>query len=151
MSQSGVINNGGGGTNAEQFVTDSGTAVPILNVIDILGGLNINTSGSGNTVTINLNTGVISKVTSPGAYPYTTLSTDYVIAVDTSLARTINLISSPATGRAYRIKDVTGSGAANNITITPAAGTIDGAASFIMNTNYASADFVYTGTSWSVL
>ena len=100
---------------------------------------------------VHLTSGQVVNTTSPGAYPYTTLYTDYVIWVDTSLARTINLIASPETGRTYRIKDITGSAAANNITITPAAGNIDGGATFVINTNYGSADVCYNGTSWSVL
>jgi hypothetical protein len=35
-------------------VTDAGSAVPINGILNILGGLNINTSGAGNTVTIHL-------------------------------------------------------------------------------------------------
>lgn len=37
------------------FVTDSGTATPALNSLDILGGNNIATSGTGDAVTIDLN------------------------------------------------------------------------------------------------
>lgn len=100
---------------------------------------------------INTVSGRVVKITTPGAYPYTTLTTDYVILVDTSSARTINLIASPVTGTTYRIKDNVGSGAANNITITPAAGNIDGSASFVIATNWGSADVVYNGTQWNVL
>lgn len=48
---------------ATQFDTDSGSAVPILNVLDILGGSNINTSGATNVVTISLDT-VVTGLTS---------------------------------------------------------------------------------------
>lgn len=99
---------------------------------------------------IKMNSGLISTITSPGAYPYTTLATDYVILVDSSVARTINLIASPATGTTYRIKDSTGSAATNNITITPAAGNIDGAVNYIMTTNYQEIDIIYSGTQWNV-
>ncbi len=99
----------------------------------------------------NTVSGRVVKITSPGAYPYLTLTTDYLILVDTASARTINLIASPVTGTTYRIKDNVGSAAANNITITPNAGNIDGAASYIMSTNYGSVDMVYNGTKWNVL
>lgn len=95
--------------------------------------------------------GQLVNVTAPGAYPYTTLTSDYVILVDTSAARTINLIASPVTGQTYRIKDNVGSAAANNITITPAAGNIDGAASATINIAYGSVDVVYNGTQWNIL
>jgi len=100
---------------------------------------------------VNMPKGQVVAVTAPGAYPYTTLANDYVIIVDTTSARTINLIASPVTGQTYRIKDNTGSAATNNITISPAAGNIDGAASFVINTNYGSVDVVYNGTQWNLL
>lgn len=37
-----------------QFVTDSGTAIPALNIIQILGSGSITTSGAGNVVTISI-------------------------------------------------------------------------------------------------
>ncbi len=95
--------------------------------------------------------GQLVNVTTPGAYPYTTLTEDYVILVDTSAARTINLIASPVTGQTYRIKDNVGSAAANPITITPAAGNIDGAASATINIAYGSVDVVYQGAMWILL
>lgn len=41
------------GTLANTFTTDSGNASPALNILNVLGGTLINTSGSGSTVTIN--------------------------------------------------------------------------------------------------
>lgn len=99
-------------------------------------------------LTMGLLAGQRVAVTTPGAYPYTTLVTDYVILVDTSSARTINLLASPETGRTYRIKDNVGLAATNNITIT---GNIDGAASATIKLNYGSMDVVYNGTEWSIL
>ncbi len=40
---------------ATEYDTDSGNAIPSGGVLNIVGGSNINTSGAGNTVTINLN------------------------------------------------------------------------------------------------
>lgn len=91
------------------------------------------------------------KVTTPGAYPYTAVPQDYLILVDTTVARTINLNASPVTGQSYRIKDATGTAGVNNITITPAAGNIDGSASKTISSNYGSVDLVYNGTQWSIL
>lgn len=119
--------------------------------------IRIGTQGSGNgqqlqthiAGVINTVSGRVVKVTSPGAYPYTTLTTDYVILVDTSSARTIVPLASPVTGTTYRIKDSVGSAAANNITITPSGKNIDGAASYVINNAYGSVDIVYNGTEWN--
>jgi hypothetical protein len=55
MSQSGPLNgNTGTITGADEFITDSGTAVPILGEINVFGGNGASTSGSGNTITINV-------------------------------------------------------------------------------------------------
>jgi hypothetical protein len=95
--------------------------------------------------------GQIVNVTTPGAYPYTTQTSDYVILVDSSVARTIIPLAAPTTGTTYRIKDNTGSAQANNITITPSGKNIDGAASFIISTNFGAIDIVYNGTQWNIL
>lgn len=91
------------------------------------------------------------RITTPGAYPYTTVPQDGLIKVDTSSARTIIPLASPTTGQKHIIKDTVGSAAANNITITPSGKNIDGAASATININYGSATIVYTGTEWSFI
>ena len=98
---------------------------------------------------VSTNDAVVLKT--PGAYPYTTIPQDGVILVDTSSARTITPLASPTTGQMHRIKDNTGSAGSNNITITPSGKNIDGVASFVIATNYGSADIVYNGTQWNVL
>jgi hypothetical protein len=95
--------------------------------------------------------GLVVPVTTPGGYPYTTLITDQLILVDTTSARTIVPLAAPVTGTTYRIKDNVGSGAANNITITPSGKNIDGAASKVINTNWGSLDIIYNGTQWNAL
>ncbi len=57
MSQSGKLNTTSGSlppTLATTYHTDSGNAVPAANILNILGGTGIDTSGAGNTVTISL-------------------------------------------------------------------------------------------------
>lgn len=46
---------GSGGGGAEDFPTDAGTAAEAAGVLKVLGGTNINTAGSDNTLTIALN------------------------------------------------------------------------------------------------
>lgn len=49
---------GTGGGGASSFVTDSGTAVQVAGVLNVFGGTNINTAGSGQTVTVNLDNSI---------------------------------------------------------------------------------------------
>lgn len=97
--------------------------------------------GSGNQVW------TVRVVTAAGAVTVTTA--DYAVIVNKTVgaATTVNLPAG-ATGLAFVIKDGKGDAAANNITVTPAAGNIDGAATYVMNTNYQSVTVVYTGSSW---
>lgn len=79
--------------------------------------------------------------------------TDFIVIVNkaSGAATTVNLPSSPDTGRCLRIKDGKGDAGTNSITITPAAGNIDGASTFIIVVNYGSIDVCYNGTQWNVL
>jgi hypothetical protein len=54
MSQQGIIDVESGNPQIPtSFITNTGTAIPLLNVLEILGGQGITTSGSGNTITIS--------------------------------------------------------------------------------------------------
>lgn len=53
-----TINLETGATVASSYTTDSGTAVPALGVLQVLGGTGISTAGATNVVTINLDTPV---------------------------------------------------------------------------------------------
>jgi hypothetical protein len=93
----------------------------------------------------------VSVFTSVGSY--TVSATDeYVIINKTAGAATgVTLPSSPATGRMITIKDGKGDAATNNITVTPAAGTIDGAASLVMDQPYEAYSLIYNGTQWNIV
>ena len=91
----------------------------------------------------------------PGAYPYTVVTGDAqsVLGVDTSTAKTINLIAA-SNAMAIWIKDITGTANTNNISITPNGGdTIDGAnATYTIDENYASRMLISDGVSaWYVV
>ncbi len=89
-------------------------------------------------------------VTAAGAVTITTA--DYLVCVNKTVgaATTVNLPSSPSTGDTYVIKDKKADAATNNITLTPASGNIDGAATYVMNINRQSTMVVYDGSEWSV-
>ncbi len=94
--------------------------------------------------------GVQVKVTNVTSTPYTTLTSDYFICVNNAAATAINLVASPATGTTYIIKDCGGNATTYNITITPAAGNIDGASNYVLNSNRQSLAITYDGTQWEI-
>lgn len=100
--------------------------------------------------TLRTNAGRVVNTTIPGSYPYTVKLADYAIFVDSSSARTILLLGSPATGRVVKIKDATGSANANHITINGNGNTIDGSGINTISTNYGSVELTYNGSQWSI-
>lgn len=148
---------GGGGvssvTNSDGSLTISPTTGAVIASLN-LGNANTWTAkqtfnsstvfGSGLNLKLRL-------VTAAGAITVTT--SDYVIVVKKTLgaATTVDLPTSPTSGDTYVIKDGKGDAHTNNITLVPASGTIDGASTFVMNTNYASKEVTYNGTEWSIL
>jgi hypothetical protein len=151
------------GTNANKGIAisgDTGTGIYSRGSGDISIGVSGGEMIRIQNTQITLNVGgfvligcgiVTSAITSPGSYPYTTLNTDYIILVDTSSARTINLIATPNTGQTYYIKDNVGSALTNHITVSPAAGNIDGSSSYTILTAYGFVGLVYNGTQWNVI
>ena len=100
---------------------------------------------------ININT----PVTLSGAADVTATLADYIIGVDnTAAARTVTLPTPSTTGAAantgkvYIIKDQSGAAATNNITITPATGTIDGVASIVIDSNFGETQVYSDGAAW---
>jgi hypothetical protein len=89
-------------------------------------------------------------VTAAGAI--TAATTDNLIVVNKTVgaATTVNMFATPPAGTEIEIKDGKGDAAANPITFTPAVGTVDGAATFVIARNYGSATFRYNGTEWGL-
>lgn len=82
----------------------------------------------------------------------TVTSADIIVIVNkTSGAATVVNLPAGVLNTVFIIKDGKGDAASNNITLTPAAGNIDGAATYVMNTNYGSTTIVYNGTTWSII
>jgi len=80
-----------------------------------------------------------------------TLVDKILYRVDTTAARSLEL--PPVSTQLYvEIKDVSGSAATNNITLTTAgAETIDGAATYVMETDYAGLAVISDGTNYFLL
>lgn len=137
------------------LAADSGTAVGASNSITVTGSGGITTSASGSTLTIVGSSESLIPVTllDNTDSPYTVLTSDYYMSCDVSVGvLQIELPDAPTTGKVWIVKDSDGNAATNNITVTTAGGvvTIDGSTTFVMNTDYQSAQFVFNGTSYEV-
>lgn len=79
------------------FVTDAGTAIPAVNILNVLGGTGITTSGAGNTITVtntastDLHTAryIVSAGGSADGANYTTISSAIAAAVSAGGSQTI--------------------------------------------------------------
>lgn len=77
---------------------------------------------------------------------------DDVILVNKTVGQATPVtIATGTAGRRLTIKDKKGDCFTNNITLTPTAQTIDGAATYVMNVNKSSVTIVFSGTEWSVI
>jgi hypothetical protein len=90
--------------------------------------------------------------TATSTSPYVVLGTDDYIGVTAAGAFSVELPNAPATGRYFVVKDTGGTAGTDNITVTTVGGavTIDGATTFVMNTDYQSAEFIFNGTSYEI-
>lgn len=97
----------------------------------------------------SVGSGIISAF-SPGAYPYTVLSSNaqQVIVVDTSAARTLNLPAA-STAMFFMVKDGVGSAQTNNVSVVPdGTDTIDSAnTTYVLDYNFGCIGFVSDGIS----
>lgn len=112
------------------------------------------TTGTGsNTITVSASGLFTSAIRNAVATPITINGTDEVVSVQVpgpvAVAVTLPI---GVTGRTYVVKDGLGLAApATAITITPAAGTIDGAATATIDVPYGSITLIYNGTQWLIL
>ena len=127
------------------------------NPTSILAGTNITiapTTGTGaNTVTISAAGTPVQTVRIAVATPITITNADDVVSVEVPgpVAVAVNLPAG-TTGQLFYVKDGLGLAApATPITITPAAGNIDGAATATIDASYGSLTLVYSGTQWLIL
>lgn len=127
------------------------------NPTSILAGSGITvtpTTGTGaNTITVSATGPDFLNVAIVTTTPVTVLGTDEVVSVEVPgpVAVAVNLPAS-VTGQAFYIKDGLGLAApATPITITPAAGTIDGSATATINAPYGALTLVYSGVEWKIL
>jgi hypothetical protein len=127
------------------------------NPLSIIPGTGITISPAGgngvNTITISATGAQLLAVRTVVATPVAVVNTDDVVSVQVPgpVAVAVNLPAG-VTGRVFNIKDGLGLAApATPITITPAAGTIDGAATATIDAPYGNVTLVYSGTEWKIL
>ena len=76
---------------------------------------------------------------------YSTLTANRIVYIN-DVVKALGTVTAP---REFVIKDEAGTAGANSITITPDGGSlIDGAGTYVINTNYQSVVFITNGTNW---
>ena len=129
----------------------------INNPTSILAGAGITvtpTTGTGaNQITISASGTQTVAVRNAIVTPVVLNGTDDVVSVQVPGGVAVAVTLPAGTlGRTYTVKDGLGlASALAPITITAAAGTIDGAATATINAPYGALTFVYNGTQWLIL
>lgn len=115
-------------------------------------GIGVAQIGASNLILRYLGGATVSRRTTAGDLTCDTggIADYYVGVTSTAAPRTITL---PAArdGRVIIVKDQSGAAGTNNITVVPASGTIDGAANYVINSNYGLKGFISDGTNWFTL
>lgn len=122
--------------------------------INLFGGSGVTVTGDpgANTLTITADASSITYKT-VNSSPYVVLSTDEYLSVDSSGgAITLQFPNAAVQAKSFIVKDKSGSAATHNITITTVGGAvlIDGATSFVMNTNYESVNLMGSGSAYEL-
>lgn len=131
-----------------------GPVPPTAGNINVIGAGTVLVTGNPGTSTLTITVTTPNlNVTFVSTTPYVALTTDQWLAVDsTTLAITIELPNTAPTGYVYNVKDYLGNAAVNNITVTTVGGVVllDGLTTYVMNSNYQEASFLFDGTNWEV-
>lgn len=135
---------------ANQITASSATGTVTLSLPQSIATTSSVTFGSVSVTTATLSTYKVGY-TSVTAATYA-VTNDSILGVNRAGPVAITLPASAGnTGRVLDIKDESGAAATNNITITPASGTIDGATSLTLNINYGSYRIYCNGTNWFII
>ena len=141
-------------SNGQLIIGNASTGVPTISTLTAGDGVSI-TNGAGSiTISSFGGSSTYTNVTH-GQSPYTVLSTDVYISVDSSGGTVTILLPNPTTpGRKLVIKDRLGVSAnvANAITVTTVGGiaNIDSATSYLFGINYESIQVMQNSTSWEI-
>lgn len=128
------------------------TGIANISNVEVTNGSNLYAS----TVTVlqqPSSQGNVIKRTATAA-DYVVLYSDYYIGVTSTAAARAITLPDPSTisvDQCFIIKDESMAAGTNNITITPAAGNIDGAANKVINTNGGSVTAISDGTNYFII
>lgn len=100
MSNAGHISVSSSPAIATSYVTDSGTATPAANILNVLSGVGITTSGSGSTITITSDSGFDWSVVA-GTSQTIAITTGYITS-NVALT-TFTLPATAAVGQGFQI------------------------------------------------
>ena len=145
------------GTGIVTITGNTGGAVgpDISNNINVVGdNTTIKIAGNPGTNTLTVSsTGIFYQYVNVNTTPYTVLTDDIYISVDSStIPITILLPNSALLGSPYIVKDRTGNAAVNNITITTVGGVvdIDGSTTFVMDNDFQATSILGNGTNYEL-
>lgn len=147
---------GGASHTAYSVLCGGTTSTAALQSVASVGsaGQVLTSNGAGALPTFQSGASVLGITTvNHAASPYTVLSTDEFLAVNTSGGVvTIDLPNTTTTGRVITVKDSNGTSNTSNISITTPGGTvtIDGQTTYTISTNYQSITVVFDGTNYEV-
>ncbi|MFP3859268.1 MAG: hypothetical protein ACLFUW_00450 [Bacteroidales bacterium] len=149
---SGSLSSLGVATDGQLPIGSTGSD-PVLSTLTAGDNITI-TNGSG-SITISADGGGTLDITSldDTDSPYTVLSGDEYLSCDVSGGTlTIEMPNSPSTGRVITVKDSGGDASSNNITVTTVGGsvTIDGSTTYVMNTDFQAARFIFNGSFYEI-
>ena len=82
----------------------------------------------------------------------TMVASDQMILCNNTVAIAVTLPSASTVSKSfYTLKDINGKASAYNVTVTPAAGNIDGAANYVIKVDYESATFYSDGSNYWII
>ena len=96
---------------------------------------------------------VVYNYTAVSATPYVVVNSDEFLGVDTTtLAITVKLPNAPQIGRVFIIKDIADNARNNNIKVTTVGGSvdIDGATSYVLNSDLEFISVLFNGTEYLI-
>lgn len=111
------------------------------------------TTGTGaETVTITANGLALEPVRIATTSPDTVTNADAIVVYELLVPGPVAVtLPVGTTGHIFYLKDGTGDASTNPITITPTAGTIDGALTATINSDFGALTLVWNGTQWNIL